>query len=116
MRDISKTFTAFAIGSVLALTMSAICADTALAANMDKYIGQKHSLIIATSNTDNAHNKPIFQKASSKSKKIATLQGRSCVVCNMSGMEKGKDYKFVKVKLPNCNPSSGYIRVSDYTF
>ena len=98
------------------LATSLFAGQAYAAGNMDRFIGQKHSLILATSDTDNSHDKPIFAEASSKSKKIFKLQGRSCVVCDMSGMQKGQDYKFVKVKLPNCKPSSGYVRVSDYKF
>lgn len=85
--------------------------------NMDKYIGRgKNVMVVAKSNTLNSRSMPIYAGSSSKSKVVFWLQGRSCVTCITKGMKKGRNYEFMKVWLPNCTPSIGYVKTSQFTF
>ena len=108
---------ALALSAVLAWALLAACPVLAHAGSIDRYIGlDKRYLIVATAHGTNDQFKPIYAKASAKSRKISKIQGRSCLVCTTSGMKKGEANSFVKVKLPTCKPSHGYIRTSDFDF
>ena len=90
---------------------------TAKAGNCDKIIGLgKNVKIIATVDTTNSKNKAIYKSASTSSKIIYKIQGRSCLVCDTSDMVKGKHYSMVKVLLPGTSAKYGYIRVSQFKF
>lgn len=103
--------------SILLAALMCAMPAAAQAKSMDAYIGlNKKVLVIATAKGDNSHYKRIYRQPKASSKKISKLQGRSCVVVDTSKMKKGKDYRFVKVLLPNCKPSKGYVRVKDFTF
>ena len=105
------------LACAIAMPAQAVGSAGTVTGNMDRYIGLgKKVAIIATSDTVNAKTRPIYAKASAKSKVVCRLQGRSCVVCDMRGMKKGKYYEYVRVKLPGCKPSHGYVRTSQFKF
>ena len=115
--DIIAAVTLITLIAILSLGISAQPALAAKKGNMDSYIGLGSSkIVIATAKGANSQTQAIYKSKSTDSKVIFRLQGQSCIVCDMSGMKKGAAYDFVKVKLPKCSPSSGYINTSKYTF
>ena len=102
--------------TVLTLLITTVAVSAAaFATELDDCIRQDNVLVIATSNGSNEQENPIYAAPDASSDIISSLQGQSCLVCDVSDVKAGSDYQFVKVLLPNFEAGFGYVSLDDFS-